>query len=182
MTNPAAAEHTASDPVASRNTRRALLGLGALGAALAAAKTASAAGSADTGLAAFAIGAELAASDLYASVDGDLWALFGDHHLAAAQRMAGIAGLSADTRNDALFDALSGAFGSDTEATALELENTLAATHTELLGAVSDETLLMAIASIIAAESRHAAVIAQQSGAGLDAALTNAAAPLAPEA
>ena len=185
MTNPAAAETTATDHVASRTTRRAVLGLGAFGAAMAAATTASAAApeTDPSGLAEFAMSAELAARDLYELADGDLWALLASHHAAYAERIAGIAGLSARGRSDAIYDSMSDAFSSDdpTDA-ALELENTLTATHTELLGLIESRRVVAAIASIVTTESRHAATIAATSGADLDTQLTNSAAALAPEA
>jgi hypothetical protein len=185
VTNPAAAETTATDQVASRTTRRAMLGLGAFGAAMAAAKTASGAAP-DTdpsGLAEFAMSAELAARDLYGLADGELWSLMESHHAAYAERIAGIAGLSARGRSDAIYDSMADAFSSDdpTEA-ALELENTLAATHTELLGMIESRSIVGAIASIVTTESRHAATIAAMSGTDLDTQLTNSAAALAPEA
>jgi hypothetical protein len=184
VTNPAAAETTATDQVASRTTRRAVLGLGAFGAAMAAARTASAAaGTEPSDMAAFAMSAELAARDLYQLADGELWSLMASHHSAYAERIAGIAGLSARGRNDALYEAMSDAFSSgDPTDAALELENTLAATHTELLALVVTPRSIAAIASIAATESRHAATIAATSGADLDTQLTNSAAALAPEA
>lgn len=182
MTNPAVADQNAPGP-ASTPTRRALLGLGAVGAALAVSRTASAApGEQDQAVAGFAIGAELAASELYAGRDGELWRVMAESHGSFAERLAGISGVSADGRNEAIYAALSGAFDSDAEAAALELENTLAATHVELIGQVTDVEIAAAMASIVAAESRHAAVIATQSDAGLDAVLVNAADAVAPEA
>jgi hypothetical protein len=184
VTNPAAAETTATDHVASRTTRRAMLGLGAFGAAMAAAKSAAAAPGPDPlALAEFAVSAELAAQELYQLADGDLWAVLASHHGAYAERISGIAGLSARGRDDALYDSYSGAFSSgDPSEAALELENTLAATHTELLGMFEDTTDAAALASIATTESRHAATIAALSGADLDTQLTNSAAALAPEA
>jgi phage I-like protein len=184
VTNPAAAETTDTDQVASRTTRRAVLGLGAFGVAMAAARTASAAAGTDPSeLAEFAMSAELTARDLYQLADGDLWSLMASHHSAYAERIAGIAGLSARGRNDAIFDSLSDAFSSgDPSDAALELENTLAATHTELLGMIDSRRIVAAIASIATTESRHAATIAATSGADLDTQLTNSAAALAPEA
>jgi hypothetical protein len=184
VTNPAAAETTPTDQVASRATRRAVLGLGAFGAAMAAARTASAAAGTDpSAMAEFAMSAELAARDLYGLADGDLWSLMASHHSAYAERIAGIAGLSARGRNDAIFDSMSDAFSADDPSeAALELENTLAATHTELLGLIETRRIVAAIASIATTESRHAATIAAIAGADLDTQLTNSAAALAPEA
>ncbi|MCB0967678.1 MAG: hypothetical protein KDB37_12655 [Ilumatobacter sp.] len=181
MTNPAAADTTATDQ--GRSTRRAVLGLGAFGAAMAVARTASAAAEEAPSIAEFAMTAELTAQELYLLADGELWTLLASHHGAYAQRIAGLAGLSAQGRNDAIYDALSDAFsGSDPSAAAIELENTLAATHTELLGLELDGPVVSAVASIAVTESRHAATIAVESGADLETQLVNSAAAIAPEA
>ena len=182
MTNPAPADSTASDQ--GRKTRRAVLGLGAFGAVLATARTASATAGFDaSGLADFAMRAELTAQALYQLADGDLWSVMADHHGAYAQRVAGIAGLSASGRLDDVYDAYADAFSSgDPSDAALELENTLAATHTELLGMTDDGPSISAIAAIAITESRHAATIAALSGADLETQLVNSAAALAPEA
>lgn len=189
MTDAAAADHPAPDRPSSR---RALLGAGVIGTALALAgsRSASATGLStdDSALVAFAIGAELAARDLYdeaiaAGADDDLWALLRQQHAAYAQRLSGIAGISADTRNDELFTrARSGFASGDPSEAALQLENVAAATHTALLGGVTATTVATAIASIVVMESRHAAVIAGSSGGDLDAVLLNPASPLSPEA
>ena len=182
VTNPAPADSTASD--LGRTTRRAVLGLGAFGTALATARTASATAGFDaSGLADFAMRAELTAQALYQRADGDLWSVMAEHHGAYAQRIAGIAGLSARGRLDDVYDSLSDAFASDDPSdAALELENTLAATHAELLGMTDDGPSISAIAAIAITESRHAATIASLSGADLDTQLVNSAAALAPEA
>lgn len=182
MTNPAVADHAPDDQVANRSTRRALFGLGVAGAALAVSRSVSAAAPGPD-LAGFAISAELAARDLYDNADGELWSVMSDSHGAFAERLAGITGVSATRRNDDLYTAFAAGFQSgDPSEAALQLENTLAATHTELLGLIDDETLLAAIAAIVASESRHAAVIASTSGADLDTVLVNSAAALSPEA
>lgn len=182
MTNPADADQNAPGP-ASTTTRRALLGLGAVGAVLAASRTASAApGPQDRELAGFAIGAELAASELYVGRDGALWGVLSESHGAYAELLAGISGVPADGRDDSIFTAFASGFDSDIEMAALELENTLAATHVELIGRMTDDELAGAMASILAIESRFAAVIATESGGDLDAVLVNAASAAAPEA
>lgn len=180
MTNPAAAETTASQG----RTRRAVLGLGAFGTVMAAAKTASAAAGSDpTSIADFAMSAELAAQELYRLADGELWSVMSSHHGAYAERISGIAGLSARGRNDAIYDSFSDAFSSgDPSEAAIELENTLAATHASIMGEPFDLPILAAIAAIAVTESRHAATIAALSGADLDTQLVNSAAALAPEA
>lgn len=182
MTNPAVADNAAIDQVVNRSTRRALLGLGVGGAALAISRSVSAAPS-GADVAAFAISAELAASDLYAAAEGDLWEVLSESHRAFAERIAGLSGVSANRRNEELYDSLVDSFSSgDPSATALGLENVLAATHTDLLGLIDDAAALGVIASIIASESRQAAVIATESGASLDVVLVNTAEPLSPEA
>ncbi|MAT07344.1 MAG: hypothetical protein CL424_20145 [Acidimicrobiaceae bacterium] len=182
MTNPAPAEITTSDQ--GRTTRRAVLGLGAFGTVMAAARTASAGVGADpAAIAQFAMGAELAAQELYQLADGELWSVMAAHHGAYAERIAGIAGLSARGRNEDIYDGFADAFSSsDPSDAAIELENTLAATHTELLSQDFDLPIVAAVASIAITESRHAATIASLSGADLDTQLVNSAAALAPEA
>lgn len=189
VTNPDAVD-TTSEPTGRRSTRRALLGLGAVGAALAGSRSVSAApgdSDASDAIVSFVIGAELAARDLYLAAPADMGAdglpaVLARHHEAYAERISGIAGMSARGRDDALYDSLESAFESGDLAQALELENTLVATHAAVLGETDDLTMLRAVASIVSAESRHAAVLASEDDAELDAILTNPATPLAPEA
>lgn len=143
----------------------------------------------DIELLAFAITVELAARDLYdaameAGASGSIWHVLREQHESYAQLLAGIAGTAADTRDDAVFDAFEGAFTSTTSEAAFELENTAAATHTELLVSLQDTDALAGVASIAAMESRHAAVLAGIAGLDddLDALFLNTADPLAPEA
>jgi hypothetical protein len=145
---------------------------------------------ADKQLAAFAIGVELAARDLYQAVidaggESTAWTLLRNQHAAYAERLAGIAGMSADTRDEAVYAARSADFGGDRPANAaFDLENVAAATHVELLASVVDTDVLDAVASVASMESRHAAYLAQQSGRGddLDALFVNGATALTPEA
>lgn len=187
MTNPDVVDTTA-EPTVSRSTRRALLGLGVVGAALATSRTVSAAASPDpTAVAQFVIGVELAARDLYRAAPDDMVAegfpaVLASHHEAYAERVSGILGIPASTRDEGVFTSMESAFADGDLAVALTLENSLAATHALLLGESDNATLLRAIASIVSAESRHAAVIATTSGGDLDAAIINSAAPPAPEA
>ena len=187
----AVADHAANE----RPTRRALLGAGVIGAALALAgnRPASAAAGLSDGdltVAAFAIGLELTARDLYdtaiaAGANDEVWHVMREQHEAYAVRLAGISGISAETRNAAVFDALSGGFDTnDPAAAALELENTAAATHTDLLGVVENGEIVSAMASFVSLESRHATVLASLSGRGddFDALFVNAATALSPEA
>lgn len=187
MTNSAVAGPATSD----RPSRRSLLGAGAIGAALAlsGARPASAAAGADDALAAFAISIELAARDLYdaaiaAGADDAVWTAMREQHESYAQRLAGITGISAQLRDEATYSQFSDAFASDPAGAGFELENVAAATHTELLGSVSDIDIAAAMASFVAMESRHATVLAGLSGQGddLDALFLNTATALSPEA
>ena len=191
MTDSAVADQAASD----RPSRRALLGAGVIGAALAVAGSRPASATTiglserDSALVGFAISLELTARDLYdAAIDagagGQVWNVMREQHESYAQRLAGIAGVSSDTRNDEVFDALVDSFQGATSAAAFELENVAAATHTELLGVVTDEKAAKAMAAIIAIESRHATVLAGLAGLGddFDALFLNTATALSPEA
>lgn len=188
MTDAAVADDAATD----RSTRRALLGAGVVGAAfaLAAGRPASATPGlpqGDLDLLGFAISLELTARDLYdAAVEsgatGTLWTVLREQHESAAQLLAGVAGISAQGRDDTVFDAFTAGFTSSTTETALELENVAAATHSELLASVSDDTAASAVASIASIENRHATVLAGLAGLDADALLSNTAEPLSPEA
>jgi hypothetical protein len=186
VTNPVEVD-TPTEPQARRSTRRALLGLGVVGAALATSRSASAATNERVALGTYVIGLELAARDLYRAAPDDfvvdgLAHVLANNHAAYADRISGIMGIPARGRDDAIFDALEAAFAAGDAAAALEVENTLAATQAALLELTDDSTLLSAITSIVSAESRNAAVIATESGADLETVLVNSAAPLAPEA
>ena len=186
MTNPDVVDTTA-EPTVGRSTRRALLGLGVVGAALATSRTVSAAAGPDsTSVGEFVIGIELAARDLYRAAPDDMVAdgfpaVLARHHEAYAERISGILGVPAANADEAMFTSMESAFAAGDLAAALSLENSLAATHASLLGETDDSALLRAIASIVSAESRHAAAIAASSGADLDEILINSAEPLAPE-
>lgn len=191
MTDSAVADQAEND----RPTRRALFGAGVIGAALAMAGSRSASAAAtglsedDAALVAFAISLELSARDLYdaaleAGAEGQLWTVLREQHEAYATRLAGISGISADTRNDEVFDGLRGSFVGSTTKAAVDFENTAAATHIELLGAVTDTNVARAMAAIVATESRHAAHLADLAGMGddPDALFLNTATALSPEA
>jgi hypothetical protein len=192
VTEPAVADHAAPD----RPSRRALLGAGVIGAALAMAGSRPASAGTpgmsdeDAALIGFAIALELTARDLYdtaidAGAEGQPWTAMRDHHRAYAQRLAGISGIPAAAGNAEVFDALESRFaGSDRADAAFELENVAAATHVELLGRIEHVQSANAIASIAATESRHATVLGLLSGRGddLDALFLNTATALSPEA
>lgn len=191
MTDSAVADHAASD----RPHRRALLGAGVIGAALAiagskpAAATTSGLSESDLANLGFAISLELAARDLYdaaiaAGAGGQVWTVMREQHESSAQLLAGISGISASTRDDAAFAALESGFRGATSRAAYDLENLAAATHFGLLAAVDDTNAAGAIASIAAMESRQAVVMAALAGLDddFDALFLNTATPLSPEA
>lgn len=191
MTDSAPADHAATE----RSSRRALLGAGVIGAALALtgsrpATAAAGLSDGDAAAAGFAIGLELTARDLYdsaiaAGADDLVWSVMREQHEAYAQRLAGITGISAADRNDAVYDQLADAFDTSSPAgAAFELENIAAATHTDLIGVVDDSAFASAMASFVSMESRHATVLAGLSGQGddFDALFLNAATALSPEA
>ncbi len=190
MIDSAVADHAATE----RTTRRALFGAGVIGAiASAGARPAGAASGlsdADTTAAAFAISLELSARDLYdtaigAGADAELWQVMREQHEAYAVLLAGITGISAQSRNAGVFDSLSADFDTSEPAmAAFNLENAAAATHTELVGMVEDRDIVSAMASFVSMESRHATVLATLSGqsADFDALFVNAATALSPEA
>lgn len=168
MTDPAVAE----SPTTDQRSRRALLGAGLVGAALAlAAPRTTEAGSgpglsdADKRLAAFAIALELTARDLYdeavaAGSTGDAWSVMREQHEAYATRLAGLAGLSANTRDEAVFDALSDSFATtDPVEAAQHLENVAAATHIGLLADIETTSMAALVSAIAAMESRHSTVL-----------------------
>ncbi len=191
MTDSAVADHAASD----RLHRRALLGAGAIGAALALAGSTPATAGSTPGLSdgdianiGFAISFELTVRDLYdAAVDagatGQVWTVMREQHESYAQLLAGISGISARARDDVTFDALVDGFRGGTTQAALDLENVAAATHIALLAEVVDPDAAAAMASFAAMESRHAVVLAGLAGDDdFDALFLNTATPLSPEA
>ncbi|MDA0202747.1 MAG: ferritin-like domain-containing protein [Ilumatobacteraceae bacterium] len=136
----------------------------------------------------FAQRLELTARDLYdaamaAGATGAIWEAMSEQHEAYAQSIAGLTGLSADSRNDEVFDALVGAFSSsDAAEAAYDLESAAAATHIEVLGLLTHRPASQLVASIISAESRHCVVLADLTGRGTDltALLVNDAQPILP--
>lgn len=173
------------ESAAQATSRRGLLGaLGAAGIASAAALTiaqpASAAPSSPTAsdedLLRQAMQLELTAGALYrealdaglSDVAAALAAVFADNHVAYASEIAGAAGLSANTRNEEVFDELRSAFATDNAdafaEAALALENTAAATHTALLAAYESLKARKLTSSIIVVEARMATVLAEFGG------------------
>lgn len=134
----------------------------------------------------FAQGLELALRDLYdEALDIDkgsaAWTAMSDSHESFAQAIAGLSGLSANQRNDGLFDEYRDAMrGADRAKTAYDLESAAAATHIDLIGRLSDSGAAEVIASIASAESRHCVVLADVLGNGNDLGMTlvNSAQPI----
>ena len=187
MTDSAVADHAASD----RSSRRALLGAGLVGAALALTGGRSVSAAATPGLsdddkviAAFAISLELTARDLYdaaiaAGSSDDLWHVMREQHEAYGTRISGLAGLSAVRRIDTFYDSLVDAFSvADPLDAALELENVAAATHIDLLNDIEDTGFAEIAASIASMESRHAAVLGMEAGLSGDDLFVNPATPV----
>lgn len=150
----------------------------------------------DRSLLAFANSAEFAARDLYAVAAGlpafsteeqTMLVGFHDHHMAAGQALAGLVGKDAsNVREDAVYNAFRGkVMGSDKSAiwdALRELENTLVSTHLSLVGTLEGTEGSALVASILSIQARHAAALALLGGRTVTDALTNEAAPLAPEA
>lgn len=148
---------------------------------------------ADAGLLAFAQSAELAVHDLYsaaADVTGftdeqrAMLRTFGANHLAYAQAIGGAIGKAASNRRDeGIFSAYRADMFSPVRAMAVlqDLENTLARTHTDLVGRFDAVASAELAASIAMVEARHAATLALlRSGGDVDGALANPAGSLAP--
>lgn len=173
------------DPAAPATSRRGLIGaLGAVGlagaAALSIARPASAAPTSptegDTELLRQAMQFELTAEALYrtslaaglSDVATELATVFAANHAAYAGKIAGLSGISADTRNEELFEQLESAFDtSDDKAFAQianTLENTAAATHTALLPEYESVNARKVTASIIVVEARMATVLSDFGG------------------
>ena len=131
---------------------------------------------------------ELTARDLYdeaisAGASDPLWEAMSEQHEAYAHGIAGLTGLSADSRNDDLFGQLRVSFrGDGALQAAYDLESAAVATHLEVIGTLVDVDAAELIASIISAESRHCVVLADVMGRGNELGMTldNSAAPILP--
>ncbi|MBA3286829.1 MAG: ferritin-like domain-containing protein [Acidimicrobiia bacterium] len=147
----------------------------------------------DAGLLAAAREAELASRDLYQLAidagagggDGTMEALR-DDHAAYADVLSGLIGRDAtQSRDEELFESLSAGFDSDdtagVAAAAYDMESTLVATHSALLGQLKGRNGAKTIASILMVEARHCVVLADVAGLGddLDALFVNDAEPRA---
>ncbi len=149
---------------------------------------------ADKALLNVAQSAELAVHDLYlnaiakAGFSGDELAtmqLFADHHLAYVQAIGGLLGSDAPfERDDAIYQQFLGATSSGATAarTLQALENTLVATHTDILSRIVGTNGAELVASVIVVEARHAAVFGSLPTVSLTSALDNPAVSLLPPA
>ena len=110
--------------------------------------------------------------DLYqaaidSGVEGSAWPLLRQQHASYAERLAGMVAVSASGRNEDVYQAnLAGFTGGSPANAAFPIENTAAATHTALLGVLSDIKLAEVAAAIAAMENRHATYLAERSGRG----------------
>jgi hypothetical protein len=149
---------------------------------------------ADKQLLDFALSAELSVHDLYLkAIDSGMLSadeklmmqMFSEHHKAYAQSLNGLLGKEAsNTRNEALFSTYAGQL---TSAQAMSrvlqsVENTMVATHTDILSSLQGLDGATLVASIITVEARHAAVFGTLPNPSLSSALNSAASSLAPNA
>lgn len=123
-----------------------------------------------------AMRAELTAEALYrealdaglSDVAGELAVIFAENHVTYADKIAGGAGFSADTRNEELFEQFRSAFATDDAdafaEVAASLENTLGATHTALLAEYESVKARKLTASIVVVEARMAVVLSHFGG------------------
>lgn len=150
--------------------------------------------SADKQLLDFALSAELSVHDLYVtainsgmlSADEKLMMeMFSEHHKSYAQSLNGLLGKAAtNTRNEALYTTYAGQL---TSAQAMNrvlqsIENTMVATHIDILSSLEGMDGATLVASIITVEARHAAVFGTLPTSSLSNALNSAATSLAPNA
>ena len=149
---------------------------------------------ADKQLLDFALSAELSVHDLYLkAIDSGMLSadeklmmqMFSEHHKAYAQSLNGLLGKEAsNTRNEALFSTYAGQL---TSAQAMSrvlqsVENTMVATHTDILSSLQGLDGATLVASIITVEARHAAVFGTLPNLNLSSELSSAASSLAPNA
>jgi superoxide dismutase len=150
--------------------------------------------SADKQLLDFALSAELSVHDLYVtainsgmlSADEKLMMeMFSEHHKSYAQSLNGLLGKAAtNTRNEALYTTYAGQL---TSAQAMNrvlqsIENTMVATHIDILSSLEGMDGATLVASIITVEARHAAIFGTLPTSSLSNALNSAATSLAPNA
>jgi superoxide dismutase len=148
---------------------------------------------ADMQLLLFTQGVELAARDLYKKAvesakysddEAAMLKMFGEHHNSYAQAMNGLIGkVATNKRNDSLYSTHVGQLASAQSAYAAlqSLENTLAATNTDILGQLLGTDGARVLASIITTEARMAAVFGTLPALNLTTALNSSANSLAPK-
>lgn len=149
---------------------------------------------ADKQLLDFALSAELSVHDLYVkAIDSGMLSaeeklmmqMFLDHHKAYAQSLNGLLGKAAsNTRNEALYSTFAAQL---TSAQAMSrvlqsVENTMVATHTDILSSLEGLDGATLVASIITVEARQAAVFGTLPTLNFVTALNSAATSLAPNA
>jgi len=150
--------------------------------------------SADKQLLDFALSSELSVHDLYITAinsgmlsadERSMMEMFSEHHKSYAQSLNGLLGKAAtNTRNEALYSTYAGQL---TSAQAMNrvlqsVENTMVATHTDILSSLQGMDGATLVASIITVEARHAAVFGTLPTSSLSSALNSAATSLAPNA
>ena len=150
--------------------------------------------SADKQLLDFALSAELSVHDLYVTAIGSgmlsadeklMMEMFSEHHKSYAQSLNGLLGKAAtNTRNEALYSTYAGQL---TSAQAMNrvlqsIENTMVATHIDILSSLEGMDGATLVASIITVEARHAALFGTLPTSSLSNALNSAATSLAPNA
>ena len=150
--------------------------------------------SADKQLLDFALSAELSVHDLYVTAidsgmlsadEKSMMEMFSEHHKSYAQSLNGLLGKAAtNTRNEALYTTYAGQL---TSAQAMNrvlqsIENTMVATHIDILSSLEGMDGATLVASIITVEARHAALFGTLPTSSLSNALNSAATSLAPNA
>jgi len=183
------------DKTAEPTTRRRMLALAGLaGAATAAAiaRPASAApttpSTADADLLSAALGAELAAAELYqmaidAGADDELLTVIQSNHQQYAERLGATIGQSPDTVDQGVVDEWQAAFeSSDVSAVAAEaatFEQSLVATHLEQIEQLESSQGVELSSSILVVEARQAALLAALAGGDVEDMLATERNPLA---
>ena len=150
--------------------------------------------SADKQLLDFALSAELSVHDLYVKAinsgmlsadEKPMMEMFSEHHKSYAQSLNGLLGKAAsNTRNEALYSTYAGQLTSEQAMNRVlqSIENTMVATHTDILSSLEGLDGATLIASIITVEARQAAVFGTLPNLNLSDALNSAASSLAPNA
>lgn len=125
----------------------------------------------------FLQGAEIAARELYdialkspaLSEDQRLvLTAIGQAHRSYGQSLSGLLGREAsNTANDELFSSMSSSFGGPVDgviAAAYDLENSLVATHLDVIGQLEGTDAIELLAAVVTIEGRHGVVLADMAG------------------